>query len=795
MRRFLRAWSGLFVLLLAASMLLGGTLAWKSLDQTARNDMRQLNGVPVELVKLEKRADGTATENPIPGAEFFLFTAGGKQIGGRYLTDELGKIAVTLEPGEYYFQETYPSFDYDFDLDDSGQPITRYPFTVREKEDKVLVTAYNRHALGTLTVTKEVGEYGGAPLTEAQQSQLFTFTVTFSDGGSYPCVIDGGEPQTIPSGGTFRLRHGQAAVFSGVPVGVRYTVTEEKVDGCATFVSGSHGTILREGRTAAFKNVWNHPIPTEPPVLVVTKVLSGNVPPEDWGKEFRFTLTLNGEATEFTLRPGANGGHDSVSFDNVAYGDVYSVTEANGEEFVLATDKASGTIALPRTEATFTNAAKSRPQVDIGGEKTWVVDEEHRGLIPKSIPVRLYGDGLLIEEQTLRPNAEGKWLYSFSAPKFDFGGREIVYTIQEGPVDHFAPSYDGRNIVNTYVPPVKADPPILVKVVEGTGTPVRQFRFVLQAHDGAPLPEGAPGSVKRYTLDGSGELELGWFTFTRPGTFVYTVYETPGGESGWSYDDARYTLTFEVVVREGVLEVQRTLTRNGQPSDKLAFHNKYTAPTVSPPDDGGDDDDDDDDIRVSGRKRWSETNAPKGSRPESVIVLVYANGEVVHRQEVTAKNGWRYAVNLPKYDKKGNRIVYTVGEEPVPGYEVRVDGWDLVNTYVGVTPTPTPGAPESTIPTSTAAETTAPTPTAAESGSPESTPTATTTETTVPTPESSPPPQGTGTPPPSVPKTGDDQELPIWLGITVSGGLGMLLCLGYLFWKKHHYVGKRLMKK
>jgi len=46
-----------------------------------------------------------------------------------------------------------------------------------------------------------------------------------------------------------------------------------------------------------------------------------------------------------------------------------------------------------------------------------------------------------------------------------------------------------------------------------------------------------------------------------------------------------------------------------------------------------------------------------------------------------------------------------------------------------------------------------------------------------------------------VPKTGDNQELPIWFGVTVSGGLGLLLCLGYLYWKKHHYVGKRLMKK
>jgi len=197
------------------------------------------------------------------------------------------------------------------------------------------------------------------------------------------------------------------------------------------------------------------------------------------------------------------------------------------------------------------------------------------------------------------------------------------------------------------------------------------------------------------------------------------------------------------------------------------------------PDDPDDPDDDKDEVTVSGEKRWDHGDRPEGEWPDSVLVYIYADGKLVHQQLVSAENAWKYSVTLPKYDgKTGKKIVYTVGEEPVPGYELTVEGFDLVNTYVEVEATPTPE------------------PTPSESGIPAPTPAES--ETPTPTPEESQPPailEPIPTPGPGIPKTGDTNELWVWLAVTISGALGLLGCVGWLVWKKRRYTGKRLPKK
>ncbi|MFQ9797869.1 MAG: collagen binding domain-containing protein [Clostridia bacterium] len=76
-------------------------------------------------------------------------------MGGRYVTDENGTISVSLEPGEYYFEESSPAPGFAFDNDEKGQQLTRYPFTVTgEETEAVVVTAYNIRLQGALTIEK-----------------------------------------------------------------------------------------------------------------------------------------------------------------------------------------------------------------------------------------------------------------------------------------------------------------------------------------------------------------------------------------------------------------------------------------------------------------------------------------------------------------------------------------------------------------------------------------------------------------------------------------------------------------
>ena len=184
------------------SSALTGTFAWQSISQTAKNENQGGAGAyPVQILKLEKDVDGNPTQTPVPGAAFYLFTKDGVQIGGRYVTDSEGKIHIELPSGDYYFEEIRPGYGFTFDADEKGERITRYPFTVTEGEpDTVVVTAYNRHLSGPLTVQKIVENADGSPLAEEQKQQEFVFTVTFSDEGTYSYRIDGGELQTVTSG-------------------------------------------------------------------------------------------------------------------------------------------------------------------------------------------------------------------------------------------------------------------------------------------------------------------------------------------------------------------------------------------------------------------------------------------------------------------------------------------------------------------------------------------------------------------------------------------------------------------
>ena len=87
-------------------------------------------------------------------------------------------------------------------------------------------------------------------------------------------------------------------------------------------------------------------------------------------------------------------------------------------------------------------------------------------------------------------------------------------------------------------------------------------------------------------------------------------------------------------------------------------------------------------ISVEGSKTWEDGNNQDGIRPESITVNLLANGKVVKTATVTEEDNWSYAFsNLPKY-ANGKEIVYTVSEEEVTGYEVKVDGYNLINTHV-----------------------------------------------------------------------------------------------------------------
>jgi pilin isopeptide linkage protein len=854
-----------------------GTLGWQSLSQRVKNEAQSEVFRQVELLKQEKKPDGTETEIPVPGAAFYLFTEDGTQIGGRYVTDENGTISVSLKSGKYYFEESAPAPDFTFDTDIQDQPVTRYPFTVTgEETEAVVVTAYNIRLQGALSVQKLIENADGSSLTDEQIQQEFVFTVAFSDGGTYTYTVDGGEPQELTNGGTLQLKHNQTAVFEQIPVGVTYTVTEEPVPDYTMSVTGHTGTITEIGSTAQFTNTYTpgktgsltvskeivdasldgaadiskefiftaviggkaetfvlkhgesktfsdlpmgteytvtetdytaegyaatvntytgavtgeeelrlpfvnvcHPpteagsltvqkevvgdnaeqdkeftfevtfsdsgtyfysidggepqeftsggslvlkggqtavfgdlpdgitytvketdaagylpavteaggtiagaenalilfqnrvpqMPEQPAIIRVTKELAGEYPEADENKEFYFTLAVDGTETQFTLKPG-----ESKEFE-IPAGAQYEVREDDysSDGYALRMENGAAT-ALPgqMITVTATNTYIGEVKTEIEGKKTWDLGG-HDAALPESITVQLKSGDLLVEEISVTPDENSEWHYTFTAPKYDAAGEKIAYTVEELPVVGFVPSYDRFDILNTYIPPVEIDPPLIEKAVEGENPPETEFSFLLKGETGAPMPQGSDGNTKIVRRTDSGEIEIGTFSFHSPGVYTYAISELNTGEEGWKYDNTIYTLTFTVTLEEGALHAEKVLTKEGKPAEKALFTNTYDGSLAEP-----------DTVEIAGAKTWNHGDNP--NPPASIIVYVYADGKPAAQWLVTAKDGWKYTFTMPKYAADGHEITYTVGEADVPGYTAEIHGYDIFNTYTGIAP-------------------------------------------------------------------------------------------------------------
>ncbi|MCR8968366.1 Cna B-type domain-containing protein, partial [Streptococcus zalophi] len=87
-------------------------------------------------------------------------------------------------------------------------------------------------------------------------------------------------------------------------------------------------------------------------------------------------------------------------------------------------------------------------------------------------------------------------------------------------------------------------------------------------------------------------------------------------------------------------------------------------------------------IKVSGTKTWNDANNQDGVRPAEIIVNLLADGVATGQTKiVTAADNWTYEfTDLPEF-KDGQKIVYSVTEEAVPGYTTDINGFDITNNH------------------------------------------------------------------------------------------------------------------
>ena len=164
----------------------------------------------------------------------------------------------------------------------------------------------NTAKTGSLTVRKTV--VGGDSQRE------FGFTVALTDGDGEPVSGTFGKGDgavTFTDGkATFTLKDGGEKTIAGLPVGARYTVTEDAAEGYTTTAEGAEGTVTDAGATAAFTNTYG--TATEGRDVSTAGLFTKTLEGRDWaeGDSFQFTLTAEGVAP---MPEGSAGGSKTVS--------------------------------------------------------------------------------------------------------------------------------------------------------------------------------------------------------------------------------------------------------------------------------------------------------------------------------------------------------------------------------------------------------------------------------------------------------------------------------------------------
>lgn len=398
----------------------------------------------------------------------------------------------------------------------------------------------NTAKAGSLTVKKTV--VGGDSQRE------FGFTVTLADGDGEPVsgTFGKGEDAVMFTDGkaTFALKDGEKKTVAGLPVGARYTVTEDAAEGYTTTAEGAEGTVTDAGATAAFTNTYG--TATEGRDVSTAGLFTKTLKGRDWAEGDRFQFTLAGEDGA-PMPEGSSDGSKTVS-----------VTAAG--------TKAGAKVAFDFGPIRYSlDDIKDAGFAEVGGKRvraktfTYAV-REIRPDDGSAIAGVSYDDHFATMTVTVTDDGSGNLTASTPAIAQASGGDFVnTYTTEL--------DYSARAGVR------------LSKTLSGRAMEAGQFAFTVTADAETATKLGLKTDKNAYTVaaadDGAGGLidliggtAEGDVTFTDADagkTYSFTVAETKLGGEGYTNDTAPRTVTIAPAydAARGELTVTTTVAKDG----------------------------------------------------------------------------------------------------------------------------------------------------------------------------------------------------------------------------------------
>lgn len=276
--------------------------------------------------------------------------------------------------------------------------------------------------------------------------------------------------------------------------------------------------------------------------------------------------------------------------------------------------------------------------MDIPVQKIWKDGNNLEGFRPNSITVELHEKGSQEAVDTITLNARNNWMGTFHDVDANKNGEKIEYEVKEVDVsDAYKVSYskDGDVFVITNERNIETIEKTVTKVWDDNND-----------QDGL-----RPDSIK-VQLYQNGVAYDEEITLSDSNRWTYNFTNLPKYKDGTL---ANYTV-------EEISEVTGYHTKYS--SDTFTITNTHIPEVTT--------------IQVE--KIWDDNNNQDGIRPNSVVILLLANGEVADEVTLSSDNWNGSFENVPVY-KNGEKITYTVREKDVPtGYSV-IYGENQNNTF------------------------------------------------------------------------------------------------------------------
>lgn len=404
----------------------------------------------------------------------------------------------------------------------------------------------NTAKTGSLTVKKTV--VGGDSQRE------FGFTVALADGDGEPVSGTFGKGEravTFADGkAALKLRDGEEKTVAGLPVGARYTVTEDAAEGYTTTVNGADGSkaegaVTEDGATVAFTNTYG--TATEGRDVSTAGLFTKTLEGRDWAEGDSFQFALTGEDGA-PMPEGSADGSKTVS-----------VTAAAGT-------KAGDRVAFDFGSIRYTlNDIKDAGFAEVGGKRVRVKTFTYtvREVRPDdgSVIAGVAYDGH-VATMTVTVTDDGSGNLTASTPAIA--------------------QASGGDFVNTYTTELDYSARAgvrLSKTLSGRAMEAGQFAFTVTADAETAAKLGLKTGKDAYAVAAADDGEADFidligaattgdvkFTDADAGkTYSFTVTETKLGGDGYTNDTAPRTVTIAPAydAATGKLTVTTTVVKDG----------------------------------------------------------------------------------------------------------------------------------------------------------------------------------------------------------------------------------------